>query len=117
LGHGAAFAFPYAFLPWFSAALVRPLFGDWVVTLWLVLGFLGLVTAIWWALPELRDGWSFAFVLLNPMLVEAPLLGQLPFLWAAAFLFLATGLWRRNRTVGAAIALGIAEATHPAVTL
>src|ERR1041384_6150237 len=45
LGHGSAYAFPYAFLPWFSAALVRPLLGDWAVTLWLVLGFVGLAGA------------------------------------------------------------------------
>src|ERR1041385_5394036 len=51
LGHGKALAFPYAFLPWLSAALVRPLLGDWTVTLWLVLGFLGLVGATLWAFP------------------------------------------------------------------
>ena len=38
IGHGKAFAFPYSFLPWFSASLLYPLLGDWVVTLWLVLG-------------------------------------------------------------------------------
>ena len=39
IGHGKAFAFPYGFLPWFTASLLHPLLGDWVVTLWLVLGF------------------------------------------------------------------------------
>ena len=41
IGHGDAYAFPYGFVPWLSAALVRPLFGDWTVTLWLILGFVG----------------------------------------------------------------------------
>src|SRR5439155_9278782 len=54
IGHGRAFAFPYAFIPWLSAALARPLLGDWVVTLWLVLGCVGTAGATLWAFPELR---------------------------------------------------------------
>jgi hypothetical protein len=116
-GHGQAYAFPYAFVPWMSASLLRPIFGDWIVTLWLVLGFIGVVVAQWWAFPELRGGWWTALLLMNPMLVEAPVLGQQPFLWSAAMLFAAIGLWRRNRIVAAAIVLGLAQATHPAVML
>jgi len=117
LGHGDAFAFPYGFLPWFSAALLRPVFGDWIVTLWLVVGFLGLVAAQWWAFPELRGGWWTALLLCDPMLVEAPVLGQLPFLWATALLFAAIACWRRGWWLAAAIVLGAAQATHPAVIL
>ncbi len=117
LGHGDAFAFPYAFIPWLTAALLRPLFGDWIVTLWIVVGLLGLVAAQWWAFPELRAGWWSALLLLDPMLVEGPLLGQLPFLWATAMLFAAIALWRSERRLLAALALGAAQATHPAVLL
>lgn len=117
LGHGDAFAFPYGFLPWFSAALLRPVFGDWTVTLWLVVGFVGLVAAQWWAFPELRGGWWTAMLLANPMLVEGPILGQLPFLWAVALLFAAIACWRRSNWLGAALLLGAAQATHPAVLL
>ncbi len=117
LGHGDAFAFPYAFLPWFTAALLRPIFGDWIVTLWLVVGFIGLVASQWWTFPALRGGWWTAMLLSDPMLVEAPVLGQLPFLWAAALLFAAIGCWRRGWWLAAAIVLGSAEATHPAVIL
>jgi len=117
LGHGDALAFPYGFLPWATAAIVRPLLGDWIVTLWLVGGFLGLVAAVLWTFPELRRGWALVLFLLNPALIEAPLLGQLPFIWAAAFFFLAAGAWRRNRRIWAALALGVAQATHPAVML
>ena len=56
IGHGKALAFPYAFVPWISAALLRPLLGDWVVTLWLVVGTIGLIAATFWAFPELRRG-------------------------------------------------------------
>ena len=115
LAHGEAYAFPYGFIPWFSAALVRPLFGDWTVTLWLVAGFLGTVAAMWWAFPEVRDRWWFALLLIEPMLVESVLLGQLPFLWATAFLFAAIACWRRSSPIAAAVLLGLGQATHPAV--
>jgi len=117
IGHGDALAFPYAFLPWFSAALLRPLLGDWIVTLWLVVGLVGVVAATWRAFPELRSGWWFAIVLVEPMLVEAPLLGQLPFLWAAAFLLAAIACWRERRTFLATFFVAAAQATHPAVIL
>jgi len=73
IGHGKAFAFPYGFLPWFTASLLYPLLGDWVVTLWLVLGFVGLVAAMFWAFPEIRRGWWAATALVNPTLVIAPI--------------------------------------------
>jgi len=117
IGHGKAFAFPYGFLPWFTAALLHPLLGDWVVTLWLVLGFLGLVAAMFWAFPEIRHGWWAAIALVNPALVIAPITGQLPFIWSSALLMAAIGCWRRQRYVEAAILAGIGQATHPAVLL
>ncbi|HYM16389.1 MAG TPA: hypothetical protein VEZ14_12600 [Dehalococcoidia bacterium] len=117
IGHGQAFAFPYGFIPWMSAALLRPLLGDRVVTLWLVAGALGVIGGAWWAFPELRGGWWTALLLLNPMLIEGPLLGQLPFLWATAMLFAAIALWRGERRLLAALALGAAQATHAPVLL
>ncbi len=117
LGHGDAFAFPYGFIPWFTAALARPILGDWAVTLWLVLGALGVIATQWWAFPNLRGGWWTAMLLADPMLVEGPLLGQLPFLWATAMLFAATALWRADRRLLAAVVFGAAQATHPAVIL
>jgi hypothetical protein len=117
IGHGKAFAFPYGFLPWFTAALLHPLLGDWVVTLWLVLGFIGLVAAMFWAFPEVRRGWWAAIALVNPALVIAPIIGQLPFIWGSALLMLAIGCWRRQRYVEAAVLAGLAQATHPAVVL
>ena len=116
IGHGDAYAFPYGFVPWLSAALLWGLLGPWVVTLWIVLGFIGLVAAMFWALPELRrNRWRATAALANPALVIAPIAGQLPFLWAAAALFLAIGLWRRDRRVFATIACAVAQITHVAV--
>ena len=117
IGHGRAFAFPYAFIPWLTAALARPLLGDWVVTLWLVLGCVGSAAATLWAFPELRaPGWA-ASVLLNPALVTACVIGQLPFLWASALLLAGVGCWRRGRRGWAAVLVGLGQATHPAVVL
>ena len=118
LGHGAAYTFPYAFVPWTSAALVWPLFGDWTVTLWLAAGLVGLVAAMFWALPELRERpWLAAAALVNPALVLGPIFGQLPFLWATGFLFLAVGAWRRGRRPAAAVFAALAQSGHPAVVL
>lgn len=117
LGHGQALAFPYAFIPWVTAALAWPLFGVWTVTLWLVLGFAGVVVATLWAFPELRRGWWLAAALVNPALVLGVVIGQLPFLWAAAFLLAAMGCWRRDRKVAATALAALAQITHPAVVL
>jgi len=117
IGHGDALAFPYGFLPWFSAALVRPILGDWAVTLWLVVGGVGVFAGSLWAFPELRKPLPAAFLLVNPLMVEAVILGQLPFLWATALLFLGIGCWRRGWTWRAIVLLGLAQAGHPAVVL
>ncbi len=117
IGHGRGLAFPYAFVPWVSAALLRPWLGDWVVTLWLVIGSVGLIGATFWAFPELRRGWWCALVLANPVMIVAPVLGQLPFVWAMALFLCGVACWRTGRT-GWAIALaGIGQATHAAVVL
>jgi hypothetical protein len=117
IGHGAAYAFPYSFLPWASAALLHPLLGDWVVTLWLVLGCVGVILATFWAFPELRRGWWAAAALVNPAIVTAAIIGQLPFLWAMTMLVAGIGCWRRGRRWEAAVLVGLAQATHPAMVL
>ena len=115
LGHGRAFAFPYGVVPWLTAAVARPLAGDWIVTLWLVLGLAGLLAATFLAFPELRRGWWAATVLLNPALVAAGLIGQLSFIWGAALLLAAVAAWRRGRPGWAAVLAALAQVTHPAV--
>lgn len=117
LGHGEAFAFPYGFIPWFTAALLRPLLGDWVVTLWLVLGALGVVAAGFWALPELRRGCWPALVLVNPPLLDGLIADQMSFLWAVLMFFAAVGFWRRDRLWAAVLLCGLSQATHPPVML
>jgi hypothetical protein len=117
LAHGDALAFPYGFVPWMFAVLLWPLLGEWSVTLTLGVGFLGLVLATFWAFPELKRGWWAAAVLVNPALVEGLLLGQLPFLWAAAMLVLAIGCWRRDRRTLAIVLAALAQLTHAPVLI
>lgn len=115
LGHGQAFAFPYGVVPWLTAAVARPLAGDWIVTLWIVLGMTGLLVATFLAFPELRRGWWAATLLLNPALVAAALIGQMPFVWGAALLLLAVAAWRGGRPGWAAALAALGQITHPAV--
>jgi hypothetical protein len=117
LGHGEALTFPYGFLPWVAAGVLSLAFGDGAVTLLIVLGFLAVVAAMFWALPEIRRGWWAVAVLVNPTLVMAAIIGQLPFLWATAFFFAAVGCWRRDRRVLAIVLVAIAQATHPAILI
>jgi len=115
LGHGQAFAFPYGFLPWFTAAIFRPLLGDRVVTLWLVAGMVLLIATIFLAFPELRRSWWAAAVLASPALPAAALIGQFPFVWASVFLFAGIACWRHDRRNWATAFMAAAQATHPAV--
>jgi hypothetical protein len=117
LGHGAAYAYPYALIPWSLAALGQLVLGDWAVTLSLVMSVTAVIVTTYWALPELRTGSLAPFVLMNPFLVESLILGQLPFLWATATLFSAIAFWRHRRPFAATVACGLAQATHPAVIM
>jgi hypothetical protein len=117
IGHGAGLTFPYGAVPWLVAALLWPLLGEWAVTVVLVLGVLGMIAATFWAFPEARRPWWAVLVLINPILVLAPLSGQLPFLWGSALLMLGIGFWRRDRRLWAVLAVGLAQLTHIAVVL
>ncbi len=117
LANGQGLTFPYASVPWASAALVWPLLGDRAVTLWLVLGFAATIAATFWTFPTLRRGWWAAATLTNPSLVISPLLGQLPFLWSIAAFTFAIGMWRRNRVWPAVALTALASIIHPAVVM
>jgi hypothetical protein len=117
LAHGDAYAYPYGFVNWTTAALAWPLFGNWVVTLWTALGAVGCLVATFLAFPELRRGWWAAAVLANPAIIEALLFGQQSFAWAAMLLLFGIAAWRRGHRAWAAILIGIGQATHAAIVL
>jgi hypothetical protein len=117
LASGKAFTFPYASLPWLVGALLWPLGGDHVVTLLLVVGAVAVIATTYWAVPGVRRGWWAVAVVLNPALLTSVLLGQLPFLWAAALFLGAIGAWRRGRRIVATVLLALSLIVHPAVLL
>ncbi len=117
LGHGESLTFPYGFLPWTVAALLWPVAGEWSVTLVLVLGVVGLIAATFWSFPETRRRWWAVAVLANPVLVVAPLAGEVPFLWASTLLMVGAGCWWRGWRPAAALLVGLAQLCHAAVVL
>lgn len=117
LANGQALTFPYASIPWLSAALAWPLLGDRAVSLWLVIGLVSTIGATFWTFPSLRKGWWAVAVLANPALVISPFLGQLPFLWSIACFTFAMGMWRRGKVLAAVVLASAAQIMHPAVTL
>jgi hypothetical protein len=117
LAHGDAFAYPYGFVNWTSAALAWPLFGNWTVTLWTALGVVGCIIATFVAFPELRSGWWAAAVLANPAIIEALLFGQQSFAWGSMLLLFGVAAWRRGHHAWAAVLIGLGQANHAAIVL
>ncbi len=102
---------------WTTAALFWPLFGNWTVTLWTVIGVVGCIVATFAAFPELRHGWWAAGVLANPAILEALLFGQQSFAWGAMLLLFGVAAWRRGHPAWAAILVGLGQANHAAIVL
>ena len=117
LAHGDAYAYPYGFVNWTTAAVVWPLFGDWTVTLWTALGAIGCIVATFTAFPELRRGWWAAAVLANPATIEALLFGQQSFAWGAMLMLFGIAAWRRGHHAWAAVLVGLGQANHAAIVL
>jgi hypothetical protein len=115
LGHGDAYAYPYGFVNWTTAALLWPLFGNWAVTLWTVVGSVGCIVATFIAFPELRRGYWAASVLANPAILFMLLFAQQSFAWASLLLLFGIALWRRGHRGWAAVLIGVAQATHPVI--
>jgi hypothetical protein len=113
LGHGEGYAYPYGFVNWTTAAFAWPLFGDWAVTLWTVLGTVGCIGATFVAFPELRRGWWAAAVLANPAIIQALLFGQQSFAWGSMLMLFGIAAWRRGARGWAMLLLGAGFATHP----
>ncbi len=112
LGHGEAYTYPYGVVNWTTAALLWPLFGDWVVTLWTGLGAVGCIVATFVAFPELRCGWWAAAVLGNSAILMTLMFGQQSFAWGAMLLLLGIAAWRRGHRGGAAVLVGLGQLTH-----
>jgi len=117
LENGDAVMFPYGFIPWVPDAILRPVLGDWVVTLSMVAGVVFLLVAMCRFRPALRNPLLFALVLLNPLLWNGVTQFQLATVWAFAFFFLAGAAFERGRMVAAGGLLVASFASHPMMGL
>ncbi|MDP9237993.1 MAG: glycosyltransferase family 2 protein [Chloroflexota bacterium] len=113
LDGGRAFTFPYGALPWLLNALLYPLFGDWSVTLFLVLGAVAAAAAAMLVRPSMRDPWLMLLFIANPFFLDAVASGQYSFLWSAAAFFVMVHSVERRTWPLAAAAMWIAASTHP----
>ena len=111
IGHGRALAFPYALVCWAqrgspSAARGR-LDRDLVVGPRNGGAHRGDVLGV----PGVATARRAAAVLVNPALVVASIIGQLPFLWGASMLMGGAACWRRRRYAAGRGAGGLGQAT------
>ena len=113
LENGDAVMFPYGFIPWFPAALVRPIFGDWAVTVSMVGGLGFLVAALWRLRPSMKNPLLFGLFLLNPFLWNGVTQFQLGTVWAFAFALAAAAAYERDRMTWATALAAAAIASHP----
>lgn len=113
LDNGEALVFPYGFAPWMVGAMLFPLFGDWIVTALMVTGVVALVVTACLVRPQMRDPWLLGIFVLNPFFVDAVLVMQFSFVWAAVFFFLMVTAAERERWVWAAVLAWLTVTTHP----
>ncbi len=113
LDGGRAFTFPYGAVPWTLNALVYPLFGDWSVTLFLVLAAVAVAAAAMIVRPSMRDPWLMLLFIANPFFIDALASGQYSFLWSAAGFFALVWSVERRSWALAGAAMWFTASTHP----
>lgn len=118
---GDAMTFPYGFVPYLTAAVLRLPLGDWAVTLLMVTGWLGIVWAAGMARHQLRDPWLALLFVLNPFFIDALYSFQFAAVWATLFFLLFVWAFERSSTtqarIGAVALLWLAVSSHPALVL
>jgi glycosyltransferase involved in cell wall biosynthesis len=113
LENGKAVMFPYGFIPWLPAALLRPITGDWAVTASMVAGVVFLMVAMGRFRAAMRNPVLLGLFLLNPLFWNGITQFQLTTVWAFAFVFLGLAWLERSRTVLAVVGLALAFTAHP----
>ncbi len=113
LENGDALMFPYGLIPWLPAAIVRPVFGDWIVTFSMVLGIVLMVVGMWRFRHQMRNPLLFSLFLLNPLLWNGITQFQLTTMWAFAFFFFAAAEYERGRYALGAVLFAAAMYAHP----
>ena len=113
LENGDALMFPYGLIPWLPDALLRPVFGDWIVTFSMVLGVILMVAGMWRFRPKMRNPMLFTLFLVNPLLWNGITQFQLTTFWAFALFFFGAAALERNRRVVATVLFAASLYAHP----
>ena len=113
LENGDAVMFPYGLIPWLPDALLRPLFGDWVVTFSMVLGLVFMVAGMWRFRPKMRNPLLFTLFLVNPLLWNGITQFQLTTFWAFALFFFGAAALERDRRAVATLLFTASLYAHP----
>jgi len=113
LDSGKAITFPYAFVPYLVGAAFYEVFGDWSVTLLLVVAALGGVWAACLARPVLRNPWFLLLFVLNPFFIDMLYSFQFATAWSLFAFFLFVWTFERQRYLLAAPLLWLAISSHP----
>ena len=115
LDSGRAATFPYALPIYLVGALLYPLFGDWTVTMLMVVAVVGTVWTAGLVRPVMRDPWFLLLFLLNPLFIDAIFGFQFASLWSTVFFFLFVWAFERQGRLFAAGLLWLTVATHPVI--
>ena len=111
LDGGGALTFPYGFIPWTLAALMRPVIGDFAVTWTMIIGVLLLI----WVVRHVwlhRSPWLLALFVVSPFLIEALLSFQMAFVWGLLFGFLYVDSLSKKRVWRSLLWFVLSVGTH-----
>ena len=113
LENGDALTFPYGLIPWLPDAILRPVLGDWAVTLSMVVGLVLMVAGMWRFRPRMRNPLLFSLFLLNPLLWNGITQFQLTTFWAFALFFFSAASFERGGRAAPVVLFAAALYAHP----
>jgi hypothetical protein len=115
LDGGMALTYPYGFVPWTLAAIVRPALGDYAVTLTMLLGVI-LVMVVVYRTRLKSSLWLLVLFAAVPFLLDSLLDFQMSFVWSMLFGYLYIWALERRSFKWAYLWLVLAAGNHLVVT-
>ena len=111
LDGGMALTYPYGFVPWTLAAIIRPVLGDYAVTLTMLLGVI-LVMVVVYKTRLKSSLWLLALFAAVPFLLDSLLDFQMSFVWSVLFGYLYIWALERRSFAWAYLWLVLAAGNH-----
>ncbi len=115
LENGNALTYPYGFIPWTLAAILRPLLGDYAVTWVFVLGIILVLWTVYRNILERRP-WLLAMFIVWLFFLESILSFQMAFMWSLFFVYLYVGALEKRKPWQAFLWFLLAAGTHVLIT-